>query len=110
MDYDKFQQRPWAKKRWTYNVGTALVIIYCFASLAPMFGLYFAEKHGHGGWILALWLVGFFVNLYLCVKAQWYMLFWEVMLDAYEKRNGLNTDYHEFVDDMKRQGKWPRPY
>lgn len=110
MHYDKFQQRPWAQKRWTFNVGTALVMIHCIVSLAPLVGMYYSQKAGHSAWSLAWWTALFLVNLYLCVRAQWYMRFWEAMLDAYEKRHGLNTDYHKFVDDMKRQGKWPRPY
>ncbi len=110
MDYAKFQRRTWSKKRWAYGVGMVLVTLHCVSCFVPIIAMYEAEKAGFG-WIgLTAGFVAFFVNLVLCVRAQWYMRMWEMMLDGYERRHGLNTEYHEFVDDMKRQGKWPRTY
>ncbi|WJJ54946.1 hypothetical protein [Xanthomonas phage RTH11] len=109
---ERLEKSKWAKNRKWFNVCSFAMVLHGCLTFGSVFMLYalFVPRYGFEPWEQVLWTVVAFLNLGLCKWGQWRHVTWEIYLDAHERRNGLNADYHEFVDDMKRLGKWPRSY
>lgn len=107
-----FQNNDWPKSRRLFNVATGATMLLTFFVLFLLVGMIgvFNPQYGFSLWQKVAIVIGMLVSFPLCVWVQGRMTFWEICLDAYERKHGLNAEYHAFVDEMKRLGKWPRHF
>lgn len=110
--HDRFMASKWMKNRKWFTFAGFMMVVHAgltFASIILVYTL-FEPRYGFELWEQIVWTFVSVLNAVLCKWGQHKHVTWEIYLDGYERHYGLNSDYHEFVDDMKRQGKWPRSY
>ena len=112
LDVQTFQRSKWRKSRGWFVLATFAMVLHGLLTIGSigLLCMLFVPEYEFGMWERILGCAALIVNFVLCKWLQWEHTVWEIYLDAYERQNGLNSEHHRFVDEMKRQGKWPRSY
>lgn len=108
--YEKFAASKWKTNRKWFNFCEAMLVFYSMLTFGSIFiaiALY-EPRYGFAVWEQVLWTLVIIANLPFCKWLQIQCEIWEIYLESYERKNGLNTDYLQWKDQMIREGKLPR--
>jgi len=110
VDNVQFAASKWLTNRKWFRFCEALVVIYSMLTFGSIFILYslYVPQYEFKTWEQILWTLVIIANVPFCKWLQIHCQIWEIYLDAYERKNGLNTDYLQWKDQMIREGKLRR--